>query len=166
MMKSPLVLTGSTSEERKIYLFTTLILPVFRKSLYQNKMDYLQKPISGLGRIVLPLIFFMDELSVHAALVMWYDRSSIYRQVFSTVKWARPLVRFFRIQRRKQSSQGVILHLAVTPADTYVDMRKGPFKDHYKSPSLVLEYLWQFSWTCRSRQPGGKHEEDNKTTRS
>ena len=67
-------------------------MPVFWKSLYQNKVDYLQKPISGLGRIVLPLIFLMDELSVHVALVVWYDFHSIYRQAFSAVvgiaKWS------------------------------------------------------------------------------
>ena len=52
---------------------------------------------SGLGRIVLALIFFMDELSVHAALVVWYNFRSIYRQTLSAVESASSLVWFFRI---------------------------------------------------------------------
>ena len=76
--------------KKKIYLFTTLTVPVFGKSLYQNKVDNLQKPISGLGRIVFPLIFFMNEFPVHAAQVVWYDFRSIYRQAFSAVVGITP----------------------------------------------------------------------------
>ena len=47
IMKSSVALISSNSEERKNYLFTTLTVPVLRKSLYQNKVDNLQKPISG-----------------------------------------------------------------------------------------------------------------------
>ena len=82
MMKSSVALTSSISKERK-NLCTTLTVPVFWKSLDQN--NYLQKPISGLGRTVLPLIIFMDKLSVYAALLRWYYFRSIYRYAFSAV---------------------------------------------------------------------------------
>ena len=67
--KDEILLAAKTKKE-KIYLFTTFTVPVFRKSLNQNKVDYLQKATSGLRRIVLPLILFIDELSVYAALVV------------------------------------------------------------------------------------------------
>ena len=37
----------------------------------------------------------MNELSVHAALVVWYDFHSIHRQVFSVVKLVHPLATLF-----------------------------------------------------------------------
>ena len=48
MMKSLVALTVCPSEKKKKFtFFSKLTVPVFRKSFNQNKVDNLQKPISG-----------------------------------------------------------------------------------------------------------------------
>ena len=75
--------------------------------LIPKSPHYLQKPISGLGRIVLPLKFF-------------YGRTFSLRSPFIDKPFqqslAHPFVRFFRVQTRRRSSQGVVLNLVVASA--------------------------------------------------
>ena len=112
-------------------------MPVLQMSQYQNKIDYLQMPISSEGKIVLPLIFLWTKfLSMRPWLcdmtfALFIDK--LFQQSLASPSKALKAWSYIKLSH---------------PPYTYIraDMRKGPFKGHSRSSSFVVEYLWQFSW--------------------